>query len=287
MPPRLLCATDFSERSDRALRRAVLVAQAHQARLDLVHVVDDDRPKRLVDHEAADARALLRRMAQTLQQHDGLRSETEVIFADPFEGLLRAAETRPLLLVLGPHRRQALRDAFIGTTAERVIRKAACPVLTVNAPPAGPYRHILLTTDLSETSAAALQGFLDLGLFPQARHSLLTVFDLPFLRLAMADTLPPPDQSREIAAHSATSLAELARFAAGLRGPLLQPLTRRREAGEAAEILKSAAEIGADLVVMVSQGRSALARMMLGSITQQVLQQAQVDVLTLPCPTSA
>ena len=69
---RLLCATDFSERSDRALRRAVLVARAEKAELDLVHVVDDDRPKRLVDHEATDAWALLRQQMATLGSVDGV-----------------------------------------------------------------------------------------------------------------------------------------------------------------------------------------------------------------------
>ena len=39
---RIMLATDFSERSDRALRRTVLLAKAHGAVLDLVHVVDDD-----------------------------------------------------------------------------------------------------------------------------------------------------------------------------------------------------------------------------------------------------
>lgn len=41
---KIMFATDFSERSDRALRRAVILARAHDAVLEIVHVVDDDRP---------------------------------------------------------------------------------------------------------------------------------------------------------------------------------------------------------------------------------------------------
>jgi hypothetical protein len=54
---RILCATGFSDRSDRALGRAVLVARAEGAGFDLLHMVDDDRPKRRVDHGATGARA--------------------------------------------------------------------------------------------------------------------------------------------------------------------------------------------------------------------------------------
>ncbi|HEU6442162.1 MAG TPA: universal stress protein, partial [Microvirga sp.] len=45
----ILVATDFSTRSDRALRRATLLARHVSARLVLIHVVDDDRPVRLVE----------------------------------------------------------------------------------------------------------------------------------------------------------------------------------------------------------------------------------------------
>jgi nucleotide-binding universal stress UspA family protein len=51
---RIMFATDFSERSDQALRRVVILARAHDAVLQIVHVVDDDRPRRIVDHEVND-----------------------------------------------------------------------------------------------------------------------------------------------------------------------------------------------------------------------------------------
>lgn len=279
---KILCATDFSERSDRALRRAVLVARGENAGLDLVHVVDDDRPKRFVDHEAADARALLGEQVETLGSADGVRADSDVILADPFEGIVRAAEERnPGLLVLGPHRRQFLRDAFVGTTAERTIRKVACPVLSVNGPPVGPYRHVLLTTDLSEASKAALQRYLALGLFASATHSILTVFDVLALRLAMSDSLPKEDRDHHVASESADARRNLGTFAGSLGHPSLQLLVRHRETTEANEILKAAEEVHADLVVMATRGKGGFARLMLGSVTAQVLQKAGVDVLTL------
>ena len=282
---RLLCATDFSERSDRALRRAVLVARAEKAELDLVHVVDDDRPKRLVDHEATDAWALLRQQMATLGSVDGVKGRSDVILADPFEGIVRATEERrPDILVLGPHRRQFLWDAFVGTTAERAIRKVACPVLSVNGPPVSPYRQILLTTDLSEASNAALQRYFDLGICAAANHAILTVFDVLALRLAMSDSLPREDRDHHVATEAAEARKSLATFAGTLARADLQLLVRHRETTEANEILKAVEQTQADLVVMATQGKGGFARMMLGSVTEKVLQNANVDVLTLPPP---
>ena len=46
---RLLLATDFSTRSDRALRRAALIADKSGAAITLLHVIDDDQPKYLIE----------------------------------------------------------------------------------------------------------------------------------------------------------------------------------------------------------------------------------------------
>ncbi|MDX5400874.1 MAG: universal stress protein, partial [Rhodobacterales bacterium] len=136
----IMLATDFSERSDRALRRAVILARAHGARIELVHVVDDDRPRSIVEQDTKQARQLLSELARSLEALDGVACGTKVLLADPFAGLTQAVEqTNPDLLVIGPHRRQFLRDAFVGTTAERTIRSVSCPVLMVNGTPVGDY----------------------------------------------------------------------------------------------------------------------------------------------------
>ncbi|WP_439530627.1 universal stress protein [Pannonibacter sp.] len=280
---RIMLATDFSERSDRALRRAVLLAHQTGAVLDLLHVVDDDRPRRIVDHELADTRLLLRDLAQSLQDVDGIRCETSVTLADPFSGIVKAAAERgPDLLVLGPHRRQVLRDAFIGTTAERTIRSVDCPVLMVNGPPVGPWRHVLLTTDLSDASRMALSRFARLDLAASARCSILHVFEATVLRLAMAGTVAGADRESFLSGQRNTSRRELAEFLEGL-SPLQADLhVRHDESDCATEVLTAAREFNADLLVVTAHGKSALARMVLGSVTSDILKSAEIDVLTLP-----
>ena len=86
---RIMFATDFSERSDRALSRAVILAKAHDAVLEIVHVVDDDRPRRIVDHEVNDARQLLGELARSLKDLDGVSCSTQIVQDDPFAGIVK------------------------------------------------------------------------------------------------------------------------------------------------------------------------------------------------------
>ncbi|MBC8794215.1 MAG: hypothetical protein C6Y20_21710 [Tagaea sp. CACIAM 22H2] len=110
---RLALATDFSERSDRALRRAVLLSRRSGAVIDLVHVIDDDRPRRIVEQEKHEAWLLLTELAGSLKSVDGVASTIRIELADPFAGILKSVDDpAPDMLVIGPHRRQILRDAF-------------------------------------------------------------------------------------------------------------------------------------------------------------------------------
>ena len=280
---KIMVATDFSERSDRALRRATLLARQFKATMMLVHVVDDDQPRRIVDTERDEASTLLRQMAATLRDVDDVACETRVILASPFAGIAQAVtEAAPDLLVIGPHRRQVLRDVFVGTTAERTMRSVDCPVLMANATPAGHYRHVLQTTDLSDGSRDALLRFQALGLGEHARTSLLHIYDAPAPRLAFSHSIPQDDQKGYLDDEQRNAALELARFLSSMDLARLPQIVRYEASPAPHEILKAAGEEQADLIVMSTHGRSGLAKMLIGSVTEQVLRTAQIDVLAIP-----
>lgn len=280
---RIMLATDFSERSDRALRRAVILARQHGAALKIVHVVDDDRPRRIVDHEVGDTRQLLAEQARTLKDMDRVVCTTEVLLDDPFAGIVKAAEkTSPDLLVIGPHRRQILRDAFVGTTAERTISAVHCPVLMANGPPVGPWRHVLMTTDLSEQAGNALTRFLAAGIAGDGMRSILYVFDAPALRLVMSDSTGKEGQRDYLEDLSRDARQELAQFIRRAGIGQAERIVRHAEATVAGEILRTAGEENADLIVVSTQGKGAIPRMVLGSVALQVLKDAQCDVIVMP-----
>ncbi|ADZ70984.1 universal stress protein [Polymorphum gilvum] len=279
----ILVATDFSERSDRALRRATLLARQTGAALTLVHAVDDDQPARLVA-AARDAAILqLRDQGATLRDVDGLACETRVTLGAPFEATLRTAdEMRPDLLVIGPHRRQALWDVFVGTTAERIIRASRVPVLMVNAPPLVAYRHALFATDLSEGSRQALETLLGLGLIEAVRLSIYHAYHAPALRLAMGHTLGKEGREDYLKEAEKDAARRLADFLGGLDVGRASRVVRLETSTAAAEIVAAAKELAADLVVVSTSGRTGLAKAVLGSVAEEVLRTADRDILAVP-----
>lgn len=280
---KIMVATDFSERSDRAVRRAALLARQFDATIVLIHVVDDDQPRRIVDTERDEAEMLLRQTAETLGQVDGVVCETRAILASPFAGIIREVEASdPDLLVIGPHRRQILKDVFIGTTAERTIRLVGCPVLMVNAVPAGNYRHVMQTTDLSDGSRDALQRFLRLGIGNAARKTLLHVYDAPALRLAMSHTLARDDQEQYLADERKGALRELSEFIATAELGKVMPIARHKATTAHHEILRAADVEKADLIVLSTHGQTGLLKLLIGSVTERVLRSSSIDVLAIP-----
>lgn len=278
-----MIATDFSERSDRALRRAILLARQFGASLVIVHAVDDDQPLHVVETERDVAAELLREMRASLRRVDSLDCEVRVILGDAFEALREAVEAdAPDLLVIGPHRRRLLRDIFIGTTAERTIRSVTCPVLMVNAVPAGPYRHVMQTTDLSDASRVALQRFARLGIGEAAQNAILHVFDVPELGLAMGHTLSDHWRQTHLEAAHQRASGQLSAFLAAARLGEVEPILRHEQTTAPNEIRKLATEEKADLIVLSTHGRSGLAGFLIGSVTEQVLRDSAIDVLAIP-----
>lgn len=279
----IMVATDFSERSDRALRRATLLARQFDASMTLIHVVDDDQPAGIVESEHAAAARLLHTLSETLRDVDGVRCDTRLIHAAPFVGIDQASrDCAPDLLVIGSHRRQLLRDLFLGTTAERTIHSVSCPVLMVNAPPAGAYRHVMLTTDLSTRSRSTIERFASLKMSGPTRTAVLHVFDAPALGLATRRAIPKHERDHYVAAVREEASLQLSGFLAGCDLTLAELMVRQNTDGASNEILAAAGDAAVDLVVIGTQGKSGLAKWLIGSVAQDVLRRAPMDVLAIP-----
>jgi nucleotide-binding universal stress UspA family protein len=284
----IVVATDFSTRSDRAIRRGLLLAREAGATLWLLHVVDGDRPAYLVVPDTQAAEKTLAEAAQTIRMIDGVACEHRVVTADAFEGILSAtAEMAADLLVIGPHRRQILRDAFIGTTAERVIRDSAVPVLMANGMPVGPYRKVLAASDLSACSVEAVTALVRLQLAAEAPVILFRAVDVPEVALMMRASTTVEEIRHHVATREAAADDELRAFAATLALKPANSVARIAEGSTAATILKEAETAGADLVVIGTRGQTGLARFLLGSVAEAVLRSSPVDVLVVPPPEPA
>ena len=139
----ILCPVDFSEYSDYAMRYAALLAVKFEAKLTLLHVVAPVLvplpgealmpPMRQID--LADiADACKERLVQAIGSFSsaGLEIDYQVTNGVPFLEILRVAKELSVgMIVMGTHGRSGLAHIMIGSVAERVVRTAPCPVLTV------------------------------------------------------------------------------------------------------------------------------------------------------------
>jgi nucleotide-binding universal stress UspA family protein/mono/diheme cytochrome c family protein len=141
---RILVPLDFSANSTRALDYAYALAKKFDAALHLVHVCEvpsmmtgsmdayaiayTDWSQRLGDEAERELEKLRPRLT-------GVGVSTEVLFGNPARAIATAAHANDAdLIVMGTHGHGAVMHMVMGNVAERVVRTADCPVLTVRGP---------------------------------------------------------------------------------------------------------------------------------------------------------
>jgi nucleotide-binding universal stress UspA family protein len=135
----ILAATDFSEGSDEAVAAAIDLAKRTGANLQIVHVLEngaDQFPLGLASYEdrASLFSSLDRELARRADwaEREGVACQTRIVEQDAVGGILLAArEIGAGLIVVGTHGRRGIAHALMGSVAERIVQRAACPVLTV------------------------------------------------------------------------------------------------------------------------------------------------------------
>jgi nucleotide-binding universal stress UspA family protein len=139
---RIVCPTDFSPTAARAVDLATRMAAACGAELVLLHVVPAiNYPSRGIAIAGAFPQLEQELQAKAKERLDqqqigaqGITVRREVRHGDPYEQILACArDVKADLVVLGTHGHTGLKHALLGSTTERVVRLAECPVLTVRA----------------------------------------------------------------------------------------------------------------------------------------------------------
>lgn len=141
---KILVPLDFSALSKEALPWAIDLARRHDASITLVHVYQPisfalpegyvlPAPSALADLEVSLGKSL--DDARRDVEKSGLRVDTKIVQGVPFAEIVRLAREGSYdLVVLSTHGRTGIRHALLGSVAEKVVRKAQCPVLTVRPP---------------------------------------------------------------------------------------------------------------------------------------------------------
>ena len=149
----VLVPTDFGEASDAALLYGRSLARLFGANLHLLHVTDNTFLRPIASDPLALKAAAYRHLHSRLTAFDReqLHARAVVEVSDePAKTIVEYAQSFPIdLIVMGTHGRQGAAHILMGSVAERVVRTAPCPTLTVRHP-----QREFVVSDLSLAQAA-------------------------------------------------------------------------------------------------------------------------------------
>lgn len=297
---RILCPSDLSEASVPALKYASALARRYGAHVTVVHVVpsfepitvpasDLMYPMQVVSPLSRDeVLSEMRRLVTTA----GVEATNTTFVAeagDPARVIVEqsvAAATD--LVVMGTHGRSGFERLLIGSVAEKVLRKAPCPVLLV--PPHATmgtsadvtFKNILCPVDFSASALQALGFALELAGQGHATVRVLYAVEwLPEEELRTNAHFNVPEYRQHVVEDAVGRLKTLLAGEAP-RSVAVEPMVAVGRAYR--EILRVAADAPTDLIVMGAQGRGGLGLTLFGSTTQQVVRAATCPVLTVRGP---
>jgi nucleotide-binding universal stress UspA family protein len=282
----VVAATDLSAAARRAADRAARIARDASASLTLVHAVNtsalDELRRWLEQGEDAeqsildDARTRLHELVPELADRHRIKIDERTVVGRPVDEIARVAEELQAdLIVTGTLGARLFSQHVVGSTAERVLKKSARPVLMVRQSAYESYRRVLVPVDFSRWSAPSLE--IAAAVAPDAHLVLVHCVQVPFegqLRRAEVDI----DRCRALARDEAiTQLAELA-ARAGLPQSRWTPLAPTG-LDTWMQIVQQEQAQGSDLTVIGKHGRNAVEELLLGSTTNMVIAEGASDVL--------
>ncbi|HEY4593114.1 MAG TPA: universal stress protein [Thermoanaerobaculia bacterium] len=294
--PVILAATDFSETAAAALDWAVELARQQGASVELIHAVTIPPsipgyiPSADTDFQEEVLRAAETRLTEAAA---GLTDKeipitTFLLPGTPSQVIVERADAcSPLAIVLGTRGLTGLRHLLLGSTAQRVVHGARCPVLAVHPGDLGKHRTIrtiLVPTDFSPAAelAIATAHRLLAALEQDARLILLNVFNLPIEYTAYG---PIPTSVSYLEDTGLEAERRLYEAAQALQREGLTVETVAREGDPGHVIAEEAEKRGADLIAMGTRGLTGLRHLLLGSTAERVVEYAPCPVMTIRRPT--
>lgn len=291
----LLVPIDLTSGSDRVLDRVSLLPLAEGARVTLVHVVSGLLTKR--DQRIAQRDAGKRLGDEARHLHERLDKKVRVealvrVGSAAKEIAATATEIKPELLVMGRGGERALRDAFLGSTAERVVRQARRPVLVVRLAARGAYKRPALALDRDQSAHEIVRTMLRVLQTPRPRVDVIHAFDIPYQgmiypSLSEDQAEATKNDLRSNATRELKRLLAAALSKAGVR-PEQEPSWKLwvLDGSPQSVVEKVTKKADTDLLVLGTRCHTGASYVLLGTVAGNLLRAAKCDVLMVP-PTAA
>ncbi|BFU94407.1 MAG: universal stress protein [Nitrospira sp.] len=291
MMKQIVFATDFSDCASRAQEYAVFLAKANEAKVCVLHVLESPSPLLFGSQAATTYLEQMqkegeRQLAAIEQQltHSGLTGvEVRQMVGIPSEQIKKAAQDIGAeVVVVGTSGRTALDMILLGSTAERVIKDAPCPVLAIPARPetcqTPSIQHVMAALDFSSPSLDAVEYAIQIANYFGAKMTLVHVLEPIYYGAEPEHSVEAKWQKW---VHWRAQLDQLAALVSSFG---LATRTMLRGGIPAVSIIDCAKEQGCDLIVMGTHGRPRWARLFFGSVAEAVVRQASCPVLTVKSP---
>jgi len=296
---KIIWAMDGSQESNEALSYARFLAQKFDSKITGVHVIEI--PEKLLHRYLNDPESELyyKWMEKAEESHrakltsigdelfaQGVSFQGEILKGEPNKRIVEFVRAEKAdLIVMGRRGLGLLDRILIGSTTLKVLRESSVPVLAVKRDKGGTVdiRSILVPLDISEKVNSALSYAMNLAERINATVSVLYVF-----RLYTYDYETHYSVMEDLIKHSSDELAKRVEEVSVMRGIHNKEATKLEINTEvilgissSVAIIDYASSKGIDLIVMSTHGRKGIRRVILGSVSEKVIQEAHCAVLAL------
>jgi nucleotide-binding universal stress UspA family protein len=260
---RILVPSDGSTESEAVLGMLLPIARQQGSEVSVLHVAEPGRAEQA-------PRVRLETLCAALRSA-GVDARMLLREGVPADEILRWARERPAdVIAMTTHGYSGLKRAIAGSLAERLLRRARVPLLTTRPDVAPrPWSRIVVALDGSPRAEAVLQDAAALGRISGAEVDLVQVA-LPAVRASGLGEMPMLMPMEDPRPYLDRTVRHLEALGVRARATILEGLAVPR-------LLKHLGEERAALACIASHGRSGLARVLMGSIAEEMLRHA-------PCP---
>ena len=286
----VLALTDFSEYADRALARAAHLAAQRGAALEVLHVVSEqalDALRNFTPTAAADvAPALMNAAQQALQtacaelaRASGVRASPRLRKGRILDEIVAVARDADLVVV-GERGANPVRDALLGTTAERLLGRSSCPTLVVRRPANQDYRQVVVAADGSPEISMLLEAAAIVA--PQAEVHVVHAADIPLDRRVRLSVVSEGDAQGYRLQEGGRALSVIQQAIAERPAGSRQHIVPVVGYGNAVQVLLDHEQaINAELMIIGKHSPPGIADFLLGSVARHVVADAGCDVLVI------
>lgn len=287
---RILVATDFSSRADRAVQRAAQLAAEHSSELYLLHVLPAfplEALRHLIVETPLETEQRLYNRAKVALQNkvevlagSGIRIRHHVAIGRAHVEINRYAESHHVdLVVIGSHGESFAQEFLLGTTVSKTLRTGHHPLLIIKQEPKGRYERVLVPVDFSQVSLNALNVAVKVA--REAPIHVLHAVEIPFgqkMRQAGVSAEWIDRYRDKMLERARRGMEKIVSDAAPGDGRV----TSMIEYGKSAlKIREKSESLGIDLIVIGKRGETELDEALFGSVTKHVLYETSCDVLVV------